>query len=295
MHTSNEGTIWPLLKRVLHWVGGGLGLVGAIFVIIRLLEHADELDFSRFGTGAWAGIGFFAVLYGLANILLASAWWYILRSFGVSVARIWAVRTFAVSQLAKYVPGNLLHLAARQGLGIAAGLPAGMLAKSLLWEIIILSVTAAVFGLLTLTLLWRDGLLVFVLIFVSAMFLLIVSIRRWFGVELEKALVYHAGFLLLYGIGFVGTLGIVAGKESMVADLLLVYMGAYLVAWLAGFLTPGAPAGAGIREVALMYLLGGSVPEADLLLAVAMSRVITIAGDLGFFVWAGLKQPGKML
>jgi len=295
MRANSEGVIWSLLKRALRWVGGGLGLAGVVFVVARLLEHADKLDFSNFGTIAWAGIGGFAVMYGLANIFLASAWWHILRSFDASVSRLWTLQIYGTSQLAKYVPGNVLHLAARQGLGLAAGLSGGMLAKSLLWEIILLSVTAAVFGVLALPLLWRNGsILLSVLTFVSVMFLLAVGVRRWFGKELAKALACQAGFLLMSGTVFVGILGVVVGKESMKVELLLVYVGAYLLAWLAGLLTPGAPAGAGVREMAVVFLLGGSVAEADLLFAVAMSRAITIAGDLGFSAWALLARRGRL-
>jgi hypothetical protein len=61
------------------------------------------------------------------------------------------------------------------------------------------------------------------------------------------------------------------------------------VAWLAGLLTPGAPAGVGVREIMLLFLLGTVVGRADLLLAAVLSRVITVTGDGGFFVWASLK------
>lgn len=287
--------MWPRLRRAMHWVGGSLGLAGAVFVVIRLREHAGQFDLASLGVGAWAGLGGLVVLHGLANILLALAWWHILRSTGASATPRWALRTYGVSQLAKYVPGNVLHLAARQGLGLAVGLPGRMLAKSLLWEIILLSITAVTFGILTLPLLWREGpILISVLIFISVMLFATISIRCWLGAELAKALVCHAGFLLMFGFGFVGTLGIIAGQEVVEFDLLLMYAGAYLVAWLAGFLTPGAPAGAGVREVVLVYVLGGIVVEADLLLAVAISRTITIAGDLGFFAWAMLARRGRL-
>ncbi|MCY1448795.1 hypothetical protein D9M71_654970 [compost metagenome] len=48
-------------------------------------------------------------------------------------------------------------------------------------------------------------------------------------------------------------------------------------------MTPGAPAGVGIRELALLLLLGNSVAEADLMLAILLGRIVTIVGDLFFF------------
>jgi hypothetical protein len=34
-----------------------------------------------------------------------------------------------------------------------------------------------------------------------------------------------------------------------------IVMGSYVIAWLAGFVTPGAPAGIGVREAVLVILL----------------------------------------
>ena len=66
--------------------------------------------------------------------------------------------------------------------------------------------------------------------------------------------------------------------------------GAYTAAWLAGFVTPGAPAGLGVRELVLVFLLDGHAAEPDLLPAVVLSRVVTVLGDTFFFgaaAWAG--------
>jgi glycosyltransferase 2 family protein len=38
-----------------------------------------------------------------------------------------------------------------------------------------------------------------------------------------------------------------------------------------------------VRELVLLFLLKGLVSEADLLLAVMLGRVVTVAGDLAFF------------
>ena len=39
----------------------------------------------------------------------------------IRVRRVWAIRTFGVAQFAKYVPGNVIHLASRQALGLRMG------------------------------------------------------------------------------------------------------------------------------------------------------------------------------
>jgi uncharacterized membrane protein YbhN (UPF0104 family) len=67
--------------------------------------------------------------------------------------------------------------------------------------------------------------------------------------------------------------------------------GAYVVAWLAGLVTPGAPAGVGVREMVLIFLLGHAIPETELLPAVVVSRLVTVAGDVLFFAAAALLKP----
>lgn len=70
--------------------------------------------------------------------------------------------------------------------------------------------------------------------------------------------------------------------------------GVYVLAWLAGLVTPGAPAGVGVRELVLLFLLKGIVAEADLLLAVVLGRVVTVVGDFGFFVFGNLIRHEEM-
>src|SRR5690606_19499076 len=53
------------------------------------------------------------------------------------------------------------------------------------------------------------------------------------------------------------------------------------LAWLLGFVIPGAPAGAGMRESALA-LAGGSGP--NVLSAILMFRLITMLGDFTAFI-----------
>ena len=80
--------------------------------------------------------------------MLAYAWWNLLEQFGASVSKRWAAKIYGLSQLAKYVPGNIFHLAGRQAMGMSAGVGGRILAKSALWELGIILIAGAVFGFL---------------------------------------------------------------------------------------------------------------------------------------------------
>jgi len=56
-----------------------------------------------------------------------------------------------------------------------------------------------------------------------------------------------------------------------------------LLAWLAGFLTPGAPSGAGVREIIMHVFLGNMVSIELLLMAMVIHRVVAAAGDVAAY------------
>lgn len=273
------------LRRALHTFGGLLGLAGILFVIIKLNTYSSQLDFSRFYATDWALIAFFAGLYGAANVLLAYAWFELLIFLGVSsVSRPWAAKVYGLSQLAKYVPGNIFHLAGRQAYGMAAGISAMSLAKSTAWELGLIAIAGALFSTMLAPFV-LPGLpsIVAATLFVIIVATLAISIRRYVSRNLAWAFLWQVGFLIISGSVFVWILAIVT--PSHLASLAFSMLcGAYVIAWLAGLVTPGAPAGIGIREAVLLFLLGNTLPHADLLLAVLLGRIVTVAGDGLYFM-----------
>jgi len=69
------------------------------------------------------------------------------------------------------------------------------------------------------------------------------------------------------------------------AGLGLAVIPAYSLAWLCGYVVPGASGGFGIREATLLVLLGDNPP--GLFVAIGM-RVITTLGDVLWFVVSSL-------
>jgi uncharacterized membrane protein YbhN (UPF0104 family) len=55
------------------------------------------------------------------------------------------------------------------------------------------------------------------------------------------------------------------------------------LSWIAGTLTPGAPAGLGTREFVMSKLLSDAYPEAKVLNMVLTLRVVSILGDMAVF------------
>jgi glycosyltransferase 2 family protein len=283
-----------ILKRILHWTGSILALLGIVFVALRMRNYSAELDFSRFNTTMWSVCVGLALIYGLANLMLAVAWRDLLEHFSVHVLRRWAIKIYGISQLAKYVPGNIFHLAGRQALGMAAGLPARALAKSALWELGLIAVAGGLFAILAAPLMWTKlSILISVEIFGVMSVGVVIALRQLLSTSVGMALIWQILFLALSGFVFIGVLELVT-PTSFTYSTYSLLCGAYVIAWFAGLVTPGAPAGVGVRELILLFLLKGMVAEADLLLAVVLWRLVTVTGDLFYFGLSGFIKTASV-
>ncbi len=273
------------LKRLLHWVGSGLALVGIAFVAFRLHTYWGELNPASISAGTWVLIVVLIACYAFANILLGSAWFQLIHSSGAGLGRWQAVRIYGISQLAKYLPGNIFHLAGRQALGLAAGVSGAVLARSTLAELLLIAVSGAIFATLALPLVapqlpFLAGATLWMILVCGVATVL----RRLRNRDVANAFLMQTLFLMLSGALFVALLAAISSQPIAGGQWMVQIGGAYVVAWLGGFVTPGAPAGLGVRELILLFLFKGNIPEADLLLATLLGRLVTVAGDVLFFL-----------
>jgi uncharacterized membrane protein YbhN (UPF0104 family) len=279
--------------KYLRWIGLLLSLVGIGFVVVQLGAYAGDLgDFRPSLLQAVLHMGL-AVVYGAANTALAIAWRDLLEHCGAPSRARWAVHVFGVTQLAKYIPGNFFHLASRQTVGMADGHAAMPLLKSAVWEFAAIMSSAAVFGLWLGPLLF-DGFSYTAggLLFAAAVVMVSLGAQRYFSTFVMRAVLWYFAFLLFSGLLFYGTLQLLVPETNLLFALPGI-CSAYVIAWLAGAITPGAPAGIGIREVVMFTLLQTVIAESDLLLAIVLNRAITAGGDTLFYLLAA--ALGKQL
>ncbi|EIK95624.1 hypothetical protein PMM47T1_16098 [Pseudomonas sp. M47T1] len=175
---------------------------------------------------------------------------------------------------------------------MAAGIPAGTLAKSTLWELGLLVATATLFSSLVPPLLtphFPETLSVLILLVSGWIFAWV--LKRLGSQQVVTAFIYQAVFLGVSAGIFTALISVISKNEIIPMTLWPSIGGAYIIAWLAGLVTPGAPAGVGIREMVLLLLLKGTVQEADLLMATLLGRLVTVTGDLLFFLCVSPLQP----
>jgi glycosyltransferase 2 family protein len=248
-----------------------------------------------------------ALIYGVAGFLLSAAWREILACEHPPGPAAAYHSVYGRTQIAKYLPGNCFHFVGRQILGPALGHSQAALALASLVEGILLTAVAASLALpLALHRFggWSIMLLAGVIAGLALVFatprLLPARFRPGAGAPAGRGGGYRARRLLralALQVAFFAAAGAVLWllaallvAPQAAAPGLLTSIGALALAWVAGFVTPGAAAGIGVREAVLMVALDGPLgPEASAVVALAF-RLVTTAGD-GVFCVLALALP----
>lgn len=283
---------WFLLKldaakSLFHLFGAIIAIAGVFFVIQRFYVYFDDVNLSLLGIRFWFFIFLLALIYGAANILLAMSWRALLKFCGVDVSRLWSVVTYGISQIGKYVPGNLFHIVGRQAMGAAAGCSHRSLIVSTILEFSLISGAASFFAVLLLPMFQNKvtPLLSLILFFVAASSALIL-VRIILGVILCRAATYYFYFLAIMALMFLSVVSALMTKDFFTFDKIVIFASAYILAWLIGLVAPGAPAGIGVRELVLLGLLNQQLDASHLIMAVTLTRFVTTGGDFMFFIFA---------
>ncbi|WP_322890898.1 MULTISPECIES: hypothetical protein [unclassified Yoonia] len=277
-----------LIKTAARRAGQFITIAALIFLALALYRQWGEVS-------AWQPtplqIGLLVLLtlaYSAALLLLAYNWVTIIGTLvedPVPQARL--LLSYTQTQIAKYVPGNVVHLVGRHLYLRDRGVAHRSLAMATLLELVSLPVAAIVALVLvvpvidiaypTLPALWTFGWILPVAAAASVAAMTYFVQKRW-RVPMILVLIRGTGFMLSQGILFAIILAAVAGHFVMLA------IPVAILAWLIGFLTPGAPGGLAVREAVLVSLLGYAGMNEGVLLAALLMRLVTTAGDFVLYL-----------
>jgi glycosyltransferase 2 family protein len=272
------------IKKILNWSGVFLGVLGVGFVINRLMAYSQQFNINSINPFQLCCLIVLVILYALANLLLVRAWQQVMRHLGVEINLRTSTVIYGKSLLAKYVPGNVFQFASRQAIGASMGLPNKPLALSFVWELGILATNGVTFAFLCIPLLNKEVPLwgCFAL-FIFAVILLLWFTRRFIDLSVTYAAAFYFIFLCIGSCVFSAVLFIVAApSQTYQFTPSFSICGVYIIAWLVGLITPGAPAGAGVREMVLYFFLQSVIQPSSLIVVIVLSRIITILGEVVF-------------
>ncbi|MBP1475471.1 hypothetical protein J7I44_14245 [Frateuria sp. MAH-13] len=204
---------------------------------------------------------------------------------------------YAVTQFAKYLPGNVGHYVGRhllmrnlgmshRALLLATFAEAGLLVlASLVWAADAIGVLAPWLPFSVTT----GEVALVECVCIGTAFIALQWWRRR-NSRVEAWIPLHAPSwmlpvlplqLLLFGAM---ALSLMAPAQVLLQDAADVWLlpAAAAASWVAGFVVIGAPGGLGVREVVFLALLHGHMPEKDILLLAAVFRIVTFGGDIVF-------------
>jgi len=248
----------------------------------------------------WHWLAISALVLLVHQPLLAFAWQQILTHLDESLPVPQALRIYLLAQIARYIPGGVWDIAGRVYLAGEAGYARAKVSYSILLEMVLHVVSAALFFLLTLpfwpnirslhlfavamALMGVGGLVALHPALLSpAMSLLARLTKREVGSawripfsSLLQLLGYQLLARLLIGTAFAAfTFGI---YPLDITDLPLL-AGVFVAGWLVGFLVVIMPMGIGVREGAIAWLLTNVMP-----------LPAATAAAIGFRIWIALRD-----
>lgn len=290
------------LKHGIQLVGIGLTVLACFFFLKGV--HTNAHTFCSFLDAPLFWLPLIGIVYVLAAFSLSLAWY---RLFGtsrqnpLSVKQWVAINFFA--QFGKYIPGNVAHQFGRAYLAKKNGIPVRhTLALSVFETLLALIVSAILFCVLILHGTYIHTSISPIYAFILPVFAIVYFLpftqkklnniyqyilRRFNQLETEYhslpdtvsqliAMMFY--FLNFFLLGFI--LYLVSKVYLGNPDISAIYLTcAFASAWMIGFVTPGAPAGIGLREFVLVYLLVPVLGEAASFQAAIYMRVISLLGD----------------
>ena len=293
-----------VFKSILKNILKVLPFVAFAYVIYRIASM--DVDWKQILNSSSVLLALLFILVFYFFSVLFTAFNYVYALSKISGARVpfkKIVSVYLESNLFKYLPGNVLHYVGRNTLGAGYNIPHKDIAFTSLFEaagnVFFITLISSILGfsyIIRLVNLLREKSILWFFILISAIVLGITLfilgflfssrfrslIKRLFKKETISIWFISAlVFLLNYIInGFSFFLILSALYEPLKGNDLFLILIAYNIAWLAGFITPGAPGGIGIKEFVLLFILGTVVSEEPLMLSILLHRFGLIMADL---------------
>ena len=284
------GKLHQLARQHGRLLGSAISAVAIAAFAVALSRVFSAPDAAALLVRHWDALLLAMALYLATYVPMAAAWLVLARAVGAGADRRAMVRIYLVSQVGKYLPGNVGHLLGRAWLAERVGVPLRLTAWIMSLEVIVLLVAGALAAAACLLLpgstaaaRWTLPLAAVALALGLLAVALALSRRRLADLrpllpQLRIALACYVGVFGVLAAAHCLLLGMIGGG-GWTAGTVAQVVSAVVLSWLVGFMTPGAPAGLGVREMSLLTLLTPLFSAETVLATAAFMRMASIAGD----------------
>jgi len=297
------------LKQTINILGSLLMAASIAFIARQLWLMREDIDFAAFSNPllvvALVLLATYEALAMLLNALNYRA--LIFDVSGIKAKNMLAVRVYTIANMFKYIPGGVMYVIGRNKLAVEikelshTKVAAATVAEGVLWAISGAIISAAYAFNHSLSYIREIdslpliGTIAAILLSTITLFAFIFRnklAKTWHKFKAESGGLNRrttikriaAMFVIMnfWSVTFVLTVMLLG--QTMNVQLAFTLMGLYILSWTAGFLTPGAPSGLGIREFVLLTFMAGTVDEGILLSAIITHRALQVAGDVLAYV-----------
>ncbi len=279
----------------------GLVMLAVVLAFVAISRYWDQVRVAAVDLHPLNLLGA-GVLVVVGTGFMMLSWRRVLHDLGSRLPVGSAVRVFSLAQLGKYIPGSVWPFLAQVELGREHGVPRRRSAAVSVIAVVISVVSSLVVASIVLPLAAQEVATTYRWLLAAAPFLLALlhpgvlnpvlnRVLRLVGRRplehlltlrgVATAMAWNLAGWIAYGM-HVWLLAVDLGGSGWA--LPLASIGAFALAWSAGFVFVIAPAGAGIRELVLAAGLGPLLGVGRAVLLVIASRLLMTIGDL---VWAG--------
>lgn len=303
-----------LLKKGIKILGKLVSVLSIVFIVRAV--YVLGFDFSAVDNwGVFLGVTLLCTIAKCITVYMSGNVWYGWLSFfsGEKDKRKEAVCVYAKANIGKYLPGNVMHYVERNLFADKMGISQKKLAVSTVMEVFSLVTVALViavvfsfnqleqalhhvlgenYGMIILAIILAG-----ITVLAAAVILFrkkLLGILKGYSVtEFVKTFLKNMVWYALV-LGTLGAIMVVLycymGGQFTLESAKLIISG-YIIAWVLGFIVPGAPGGIGVRELVITLLLSSVVGESLIVTLSVTHRLITIVGDFMAYLVRILIQP----
>jgi hypothetical protein len=290
----------------LRYIGTTVALVFIGYIVWRSLDEMPNVDL--YSPKALGQIAVALLAYAASQFIGAFAWRGLLGVWSVSLPLGRAESQHLVSQIGKYLPGNVGQFVGRFALARQDGVPTPIIGLAILFEIGLLIGTAVFLVASALAFLpdlasallasdmvtdvgqhfWIVPAIAAVVVLGAGYILFREARRRNLPAARPLRIVLPVLFFFVNFVALGVSLSFVAAAVAPETGVSLGFATIiFAVAWVAGFVIPGAPGGVGIRDGIIAVGLGLAIGQGLGLAVALVHRGVSVVGDVLIFAFAG--------
>lgn len=301
------------------YIGNILTLIAVVIMVWKMI-HLD-IDYSKyFNVTGILCMFLLSGLYGVLLVIMSMSWTQISSIIVSQPISFWiSSKVYSKSNLFKYIPGNVFQYVGRNELAdrlelshVDVAVATGIDIFVQIFSFFIVSIICCGYGFIQIIKKYtflQVFLLVGILVVLIIIWILVYFMRKKNKEKLNyyrtllvrrnilvllKCIIRYIFIAIVFGAIYLLIISNIVAVHVNINEYFEIF-GIFILSWLFGFITPGAPGGIGIREAVLTLLLGSKYDIAPFLSGIVIYRLINTLGDfvaystttLGEKIWRG--------